>query len=410
MSTINKILSGLILLTAIAACILSTLLYQQRIELRNRADYLSKVTAKTAKVLDSQGELATEMDISTHINEETLNWKSYKAARNEQGLYTKWEQNVDQFPAAAEKIITMKENMAEQFLTISQQVDLPIEEGDKAALNSTLTVDSQIDKITNRISYFKEQKQNLQTGLNELARATNYEKIFDKLPENKRLKSDISQLVKHSAELYNKQQLLAKNVQALAENFDKDKDGETLFSPSWTEIDFIKADTAEMRRGFQMIIKDLQLLNTRLYELKVANKLVEEQRTQLAVKDNVIEEINRENDQLKNINGSQNAQIQRISLQLADYKKREIVSIPDDIQAEVVEVNDRFNFLVINKGRDNGLMAQAELLIHNNGQYICKARISKVLKDKAVCDILPNPGALSPVKIPVKGNTAVAAR
>ena len=145
-------------------------------------------------------------------------------------------------------------------------------------------------------------------------------------------------------------------------------------------------------------------------EVERSQALIEVRLSELAVKDNVIEEINRENDQLKNINGSQKAQIQRISLQLADYKKREIVSIPDDIQAEVVEVNDRFNFLVINKGRDNGLMAQAELLIHNNGQYICKARISKVLKDKAVCDILPNPGALSPVKIPVKGNTAVAAR
>ena len=68
MTIVNKIFSGLILITAIAACLLSTLLYQQRVELRNRADYLSKVTAKTAKVLDSQGEHATEIDITSQIN------------------------------------------------------------------------------------------------------------------------------------------------------------------------------------------------------------------------------------------------------------------------------------------------------------------------------------------------------
>ena len=46
MSTVNRILNGLILITACAACIFSYYLHQQRIELRERANYLSEVISK----------------------------------------------------------------------------------------------------------------------------------------------------------------------------------------------------------------------------------------------------------------------------------------------------------------------------------------------------------------------------
>ena len=57
--------------------------------------------------------------------------------------------------------------------------------------------------------------------------------------------------------------------------------------------------------------------------------------------------------------------------------------------AQVVEANDRFDFLVLNKGKKQGVKHNVEMVIHSNGKYICKVVVTKVLENSSVCDILP---------------------
>ena len=410
MTTVNKILTGLILVAAIACCVLSVILYQQRIELRERADYLAKVTSKTAKIIDGSGEYSSEIDAASSINKPALSWQAYKAAKDENGEYTKWENQADKLVEATEKLVFVKQELAEGLIRISEKIGTDQNDGDRASINSSLTYSSHLQLIEDELQTYNKVKSVFESGIAELAKALEFGDEINPQKSPQAIKEKLSSFISHSEELLSRKTALSKNLQELAKSFEKDKDGELLFTPSWTGVNFGKADSEEINKGFSLIIKDMYTLNQKLYELKVANKMVQEQRSQLTVKSNVIEELNNENDQLKNINGSQKATIARMTRKLEDYKKNENPAVPEDLQAEVIEVNDRFNFLVIDKGRQNGLISKAELLIHNNGQYVCKAKVSKVLKNKAICEILPNPAGNAELKLPVSGNIAVSAR
>lgn len=410
MTTVNKILTGMILIAAIACCTLSVILYQQRIELRERADYLAKVSSQTAKIIDASGEYSSEIDATSVINEPSLSWQAYKAAKDENGKYTNWENKVDKLTEATEKLVMMKQDLAEGFIRVSEKIGSEQKDGDRASINSSLTYTSHLELIEEELQTYNKVKTEFENGLAELAKVLEFEQEINPQTSPEEIKRGVSSFVSHSQEMLSRKTALSKNLQGLAKAFAEDKDGELLFTPSWTKVNFDNADSQEINKAFSLITKDMYALNQKLYELKVANKMVQEQRSQLAIKSNVIQELNNENDQLKNINGSQKATITRMTRQLEDYKKNENPTVPEDLQAEVIEVNDRFNFLVIDKGRQNGLISKAELLIHNNGKYVCKAKVSKVLKDKAICEILPNPGSNSKLQLPTAGNMAVSAR
>ena len=80
--------------------------------------------------------------------------------------------------------------------------------------------------------------------------------------------------------------------------------------------------------------------------------------------------------------------------------------MPADLIAEIVEIDNNFDFVVLNKGDEDKVKKNGEMLIHNNGTYVCKIKITRVLKNKAIAEVLD----VTRKSTPTIGNTAIVAK
>lgn len=420
MTTVNKILNALIFLLAISACIASVLLYQRRIELRTRADMLADAVAQNAAITDGSGETASELNASEKLQKKDLDWKSFHLARDEQGNYGKWKDNLVTVNEKLEKLYAMKVELADALIKVSENLEYQKPDGIRSSLNSVNTYNAFISEIQNQSEKVRSRDDRLASALAQLSKAikkVQSEEDFKFLPDknntNQALEDNISQLVNNAGHLINRTQILAKGLTDLNDAFVEDPDGEKLFTPKWNSEAFNSESVDDINLAFADVYKDLKFLNSQLYQLKVANKQVEDQRSQIATKDNVIQELNKENDFLKNDNGRKKAAIARLEKKVVELEKMNPNSdglVAKQVKGKVKTVNDRFNFVVIDKGRLNGLVMNTKLLVHENGRYICRVKVSRLLDNSAVCDILPNPVVAKPTDahlIPTIGAEAV---
>ena len=410
MTTVNKILNALIFLLAIAACIAAVLLYQRRIELKTRADYLAETVAKNAELIDGTGETASELNSRDVIKPENLDWKGFHKARDAQGKYDTWKDNLKVVNERLEKLYAMKVELADALIKVSESLEYQKPDGVRASLNSANTYNAFVEEINVQAEKIRTRDDRLATALAQLSKAIDkaqteqdFKSLPDKNNENQALEDNISQLVNNAGHLLSRTQILVKGLNQLNDSFVADPDGEKLFTPKWNPAAFGSENVDEINVAFADVYKDLKFLNSQLYQLKVANKKVEDQRIQIATKENVIQELNKENDFLKNDNGRKKAEIVRLNTRIENMIRDGITPqgiVAKEIKAKVSEVNDRFDFIVVNKGRAHGLVMNATLLVHVEGKYVCRVKVSSLHENSAVCDILPRPALAKTTESP----------
>ena len=405
MVVVNKILNVLIFLLAIAACVAAVLLHQRRIELRGRADYFASVISNVALKLDGETEQNTSTDInaSQTINDAALTWQEYKKAGNEEGTdFSKFEDKVSKLEEYTEQLFALKVTMAKTFLDVKDTVKFQGEledDGLKAALNSVDGFDQAVKPIIGKITTVSERGKILSDRLVEISKAinkvqdaSNFDTYADKDTGNEELKSNLSQLTEEASKLYGRNQILAKGYGDIIKAFDAEGDREQFYNPEFNPQDLLSEETSDIQAGISTLYKDLKKVNVMLFERVVALKEVDDLRVQVTTLEGVKEDLNKENDNLKNENGRLNAEVKRVNKKLATLeelvgKSRGIMQA--GFSAQVVEANDRFDFLVLNKGKKQGVKHNVEMVIHSNGKYICKVVVTKVLENSSVCDILP---------------------
>ena len=69
-------------------------------------------------------------------------------------------------------------------------------------------------------------------------------------------------------------------------------------------------------------------------------------------------------------------------------KDRPVV-LPEGLRGEIVAVDPKFDFVVLNIGGDAGVKERGELLVNRNGQLIAKLRVSSVSPTHSIANILP---------------------
>ena len=419
MVIVNKILNVLIFLLAIAACIAAILLHQRREELRSRADLLSEVVADVAKIVDGDKTIRTSTDINASVGEngipskDVLNWQEYHKARklNADGSATfeKFEKRVKLLPDNVEKLFALKKVMADSFIKFAEinngTAGLADEDANNLveALNSTATFEGNVKpiiektgKIIRRSGEFAERIAAITKALEKPQDASEFDIYrvtkFGDPDNNDGLKGSLDQIAKQASDLYSRSQVLAKGYEEVFKGFDPQNDLPRYFEPSMDPQAMLSEDQSVINEQVGKMKQDLIKVNTLLHERVVALKKVDDLTQQVTVLNNVKEELNKENDMLKNENGRLRAENKRISTQLEElkelYVKDRNVMAPG-FSAKVVESNDRFDFVVLNKGKKQGVKNNVEMVVHSNGKYICKVLVTKVLEESCVCDILP---------------------
>lgn len=412
MVIVNKILNVLIFLLAIAACIAAILLHQRRLELRGRADLLSEVIADVAQKIDGDKEAKTSTEINATgylPDKNVLSWQEYHKARQLEGekyVFKKFEETVRKLPDDVEKLFTLKKVMADSFIEFARinkgASGLAAEDAEnlKESLNSTITFSDNVapiikknEKIIKRGEEFAERIVAITKALEKPQDVSNFDIYSDSdTDSNDSLKGSLDQIAKQASDLVSRAQVLAKGYEEVFKGFDPQGENPRYFQPNLNPQAMLSEDQNEIRNSIGTMYKDLVKVNTLLHERAVALKQVDDLTQQVTVLNNVKEELNKENDMLKNENGRLRAENKRISTQLEElkelYVKDRNVMAPG-FSAKVVESNDRFDFVVLNKGKKQGVKNNVEMVVHSNGKYVCKVLVTKVLEESCVCDILP---------------------
>ncbi len=66
-----------------------------------------------------------------------------------------------------------------------------------------------------------------------------------------------------------------------------------------------------------------------------------------------------------------------------------IVPLPAGTKANVVAVDPKWNFVVLDAGSDKGMLEGGVLMVHRNSQLVGKIRIREVLANRSVASVLP---------------------
>jgi hypothetical protein len=82
--------------------------------------------------------------------------------------------------------------------------------------------------------------------------------------------------------------------------------------------------------------------------------------------------------------------VRELKNRLAGYEEPDkIVSLPPGLTGHVVAVDPKFDFVVLDIGKDKGLLERGELLVNRSGRLVGKLKIADVKDHRAIANIMP---------------------
>ena len=83
-------------------------------------------------------------------------------------------------------------------------------------------------------------------------------------------------------------------------------------------------------------------------------------------------------------------QLASVSARLAQYEGPEnFVKLPSDLKGNVVVVDPKWDFVVLNIGDEQGAIQGGEMLVSRDGKLVAKVIIRTVQKDRCIANIVP---------------------
>ncbi len=82
--------------------------------------------------------------------------------------------------------------------------------------------------------------------------------------------------------------------------------------------------------------------------------------------------------------------IKKLETELAIYRDPTfVVPLPAALRGKILVTDPKWNFVIIDKGQDDGVLEQGELLVNRNGKLVAKVKVRSVQKDRCVANVLP---------------------
>jgi len=82
--------------------------------------------------------------------------------------------------------------------------------------------------------------------------------------------------------------------------------------------------------------------------------------------------------------------LKQVQTKLDQYEHQEKpILLPKALKGEVVQVDPKWDFVVLNVGLDQGILEQGELLVSRNGKLVAKVKIRSAQKDRSIANIVP---------------------
>jgi hypothetical protein len=151
-----------------------------------------------------------------------------------------------------------------------------------------------------------------------------------------------------------------------------------------------KADQAEQRA--KRAVDDLAKANSEKQDLRKSLAAWEAIGKLDAVKKKFAEhpKLVEERDTLVTENKIQANQIEQLNERIIILSGGDLppVILPTGLKGSIVQVDPKYEFVVLNIGENQGVKQRGEMLINRNGRLIGKVRITSVLPDKSVANVI----------------------
>jgi len=85
-----------------------------------------------------------------------------------------------------------------------------------------------------------------------------------------------------------------------------------------------------------------------------------------------------------------NNNIRDLNNELDKYRDPDkIVKLPPGLTGHILAVDPKFDFVVLDIGKDKGLLERGELLVNRSGRLVAKLKVSDVKDHRAIANVLP---------------------
>jgi hypothetical protein len=65
------------------------------------------------------------------------------------------------------------------------------------------------------------------------------------------------------------------------------------------------------------------------------------------------------------------------------------IALPSNLVGKVLQIDPKWQFLVLDVGADQGALNRGQMLVHRGGRLVAKVKITHVEKHQCIADILP---------------------
>lgn len=384
MLILNRFLNVINLLLAIAACGTALLLNQRRIELRERADVFANNIVESVVEIDGKTGSDTWLGdgIGDKINADQLGWEAYHT--NPSSV----KEQLTKIKALMAKATEHRNQLSSEILRIGKVAKAPFEQDETGVvrtLNQYGQTDGEVKIIENHLIALDKREKEIVAQIvalsNTINKAIEASDINDPSTlEDQSYTTPLEKLNRNVKNLYDRANTLSdtfKKAIAAAPLVDWTADADQLASE-----DEYSAQTAKF-------IADMEAYNKKVKEFQAAAEKIEELMVKTEELELNLEEANGEINELKNAVGIKDTQIARLERQIEILTPEEKTgALPANLTATVLEVNTTFDFIVLDKGSEDEVFNRGEMLIHHNGEYVCKVKITRVLDHKAIAEVL----------------------
>ena len=211
--------------------------------------------------------------------------------------------------------------------------------------------------------------------------------IIDKQDEKKVAEADKQAAIDQKAEVFAQHDSSQAQGKQLGRDLEVEQERFTAAKARQDEITKIMTEIKELFPDTE--IEDVPRVFEDLQATK--RKLDKEYEEQEIVKDGLIKEVGKNNDE-----------INRVGSKIAESRTR---VLRNDFQATVTSVSSEWDFLVIAAGEKSGLAGDSRLLVQRGGRLLGKVAISSLEANQAVAEIVP--GSLAPGAVIQPGDQVI---
>lgn len=388
MAIFNRILNICVMLMAIAAAVFTWKLYERRSEMRDRGDLLAKTIENTAKTLDENTPDSDQVLKTVTLGDKgagPLGWIRF----HKQDTNSAYKKSLTDFTTAVEKARGQRDTLGGYVAKVGAIFYEKEDALSTAELNDTTKSGKIYDDLAALLgTYYERDKFLTQAMIDNNALVDDTYSVKDIEGMRGSYKEAQAKLKEGIRYFMDQNEIKTETLQKIATTLGSERFGVT--PDQITKLEPAAQTTIlEKARFINQELDRVVLLDQQIKQLKeeIVQKqaIIDEKDTLISAKTTTIDTLN------KQIVNKDN-KIKDLAARIYDLTNTGTKEADKNVKYDgrVIRVNYTYNYVVIDVDKDDKLVYGAYLTVARDREYIAKVKITKLYKQYAVAEILPD--------------------